>query len=203
MRNNLYLAVIVIALFVCSCRTTPTEQLCSPDIPIEGLRVADIAFRLGRTIESDLIAASGGESNRYSHVGIIVNCDGEFSVIHIEPNPNDELDIIKQESLYDFFRSDRSVAGCVARIESLSPIERNIVQDKALRLFNSGITFDHKYALSDSSSMYCTELVENVFQSIGISLSQGRTHTLPFVHEPIILPSDIAQNEALNVVWSY
>ena len=203
MRNNLYLLVIVISFFICGCRTTPTARLYSPDIPIEALQPADIVFRLGRTIESELIASSGGESSRYSHVGVIVNHDGALRVIHIEPNPNDEHDVIKAETLHDFFRSDRSLAGCVARIDTLSSTERNMVQNNALRLFNSGITFDHKYIISDSSSMYCTELVENVFQSIGVSLSQGRTHTLPFIHEPIIMPSDIAQNEALRVIWSY
>ena len=203
MRNNLYKVIILIALLTCNCCTTSTMHPRLSDIPIEDFQAADIVFRLGRTVESNLIASSGDGLKSYSHVGVIVNHNDSLKVIHIEPNPNDEFDIIKQESLHDFFSVDKSLSGCVMRMRDISVKKCNTVQDNALRLFNSRITFDHEYILSDSSSMYCTELVEYVFKSVDISLSHGATHKLPFVQESIILPSDIAQNPALITIWDY
>ncbi|MBQ6988676.1 MAG: hypothetical protein IJN45_05960, partial [Alistipes sp.] len=55
------------------CGTTPsapslrhTEHL---NIPIDSLRSADLAFRLGRTLQSSAIAAGANKEARYSHIG--------------------------------------------------------------------------------------------------------------------------------------
>ena len=203
MQNKIYKFVLIIALLLCGCRTSPPIQPCPPDIPIAKFQTADIAFRLGRTIESNLIASSGGDSTHYSHVGIIINRDSIPTVVHIEPTPNKNNDIIKEETLQEFFSPDKSLAGSVTRISNLTDRQRNTIQDRTLHLINSSITFDHSYTLSDSSTMYCTELIEHICSSIDISLSQGRTHKLPFIQEPIILPSDIAQNPTLITIWEY
>lgn len=203
MRNSLYRFVFISILFLCGCHTTPSVQLCAPEIPVEIFKSADIVFRLGRTIESDLIASSGNDTTHYSHVGVIINRNGNLSVVHIEPTPNREDDIIKEETLQDFFSSDKSLAGCVVRMGKLTLEECNIVQESALHLLDTNVKFDHDYRISDSHTMYCAELVEHIFSLTGNSLSQGRMHKLPFLQEPVILPSDIMQNSNLEVVWSY
>ena len=203
MQNKLYRFVFIIALFMFGCHTAPKKQLCPPNIPIGKFRPSDIVFRLGRTIESDLIASSGQDFAHYSHVGVIIDHNDTLKVIHIEPSPNKYDDVIKEETLHDFFSCDKSLAGCITRFTNISTEQRNTIQNKALQLLSSSITFDHNYLISDSSTMYCTELIEHIFNAANISLSQGRAHTLPFTKEPIIMPSDIAQNPALATIWSY
>ena len=203
MRNNLYKLLLPAMLFMCGCQSSPSKQPSEPDIPIEKFQPTDIVFRLGRTIESNLIATAGTDDNRYSHVGILINHNDTLKVIHIEPTTNHNTDIIKAESLQDFFSVKRSLSGCVVRFKELPSQERNTIQTTALRLLNSRITFDHYYRLSDTCSMYCTELVEYIFNSAKISLSQGRSHPLPFLQEPVLLPSDLAQNSELVEIWSY
>ena len=203
MQNNLYRFIIIVTLSLCSCRTTPPKQLSSPDIPVVEFQTADIVFRLGRTIESDLIASSGNSATRYSHIGVIIYHNNAPMVMHIEPSPNKDNDTIKVESLHDFFNPNKSLAGCVTRIPNLTDKKRNKIEYNALNMLNSSITFDYNYLLSDSTTMYCTELIEHIFSTIDISLSQGRAHTLPFMQEPIILPSDIAQNPTLITIWRY
>lgn len=85
--------------------------------------------------------------------------------------------------------------------EALSPTQRDRIAIKTQELLDSRILFDHDYLLSDSTRMYCTELVENIYSEVGISLSEGRRRTLPLVREPLILPSDIAQNKNLRTLW--
>ena len=87
--------------------------------------------------------------------------------------------------------------------DSLTTAQQDRVAARAIELLNSRILFDHDYLLSDTEEMYCTELVESIFSSVDISLSQGRRHTLPLVAESLILPSDIAQNDALTTIWRF
>lgn len=203
MRNNIYKLLLPAMLLMCGCHTLPPKQPSEPDIPIEKFQATDIVFRLGRTIESNLIATAGNDDNHYSHVGILVNHNDSLKVIHIEPSPTHTTDIIKAESLQDFFSIEKSLSGCVARFEELSSQKCNTIQTTALQLLTSRITFDHEYLLSDTCSMYCTELIEYIFNSAEISLSQGRSHALPFLQEPILLPSDLSQNSSLVKIWSY
>ncbi len=187
-------------LFAAGCGPT-AHHVTIPDIPCDSLRTADLAFRLGRTIESEIIASCDG-GMRFSHIGIIVQGDSGAAVVHIEPSPiSDER--VRYDSAADFFRSDRASAGAVMRLKGLTDRQCDVIRDHALRMADSHIVFDHDYSMTDSARMYCTELVERVFASAGISLSQGRRHEFPLAKEPVILPSDIARNDSLAVVFNF
>ena len=80
---------------------------------------------------------------------------------------------------------------------------RLVISAYAKELLASPITFDHDYRLSDSSQMYCTELVEKIFQQVGISLARGQKIRLPLAKEPVIMPSAIYENDSLSMIWSY
>ena len=162
------------------CGGPAERSVTAPDIPYDSLQTADLAFRLGRSVESEMIA-SYDEGMRYSHVGVVIRCD----------------------SAEDFFRSDRAAAGAVMRLSGLNDIQRTAIRDYALRLRDSQIVFDHDYSLADSTRMYCTELVERAFAAAGISLSQGRRHRFPLTREPVILPSDMARNASLSTITAF
>ena len=174
-----------------SVSAPPAEEFCS----------GDLAFRLGRTLESDAIAAKADEGYDYSHVGIIICRGDSIRVIHIEPERGGE-ERIKCETPEDFFHPTRAAKGCVARPNNISLNNKQIIEDKCISLFNSDIHFDHDYSLQDSEAMYCTELVNVVFSKIGISLTESR-HKLPLIEEGVILPSDMLRDGDLEVVWRY
>lgn len=199
--NNIVATIAVAALLSAGCgRTTRNGTAIAPDIPTESLCTADLAFRLGRSIESELIA-SCDDGMHYSHIGIIIHSDTGTVVIHIEPSSvGDER--VRCDSASDFFRSDRAATGSVMRFKGLTYLQKNTIEDYLRYLSASSITFDHDYSIADSTRMYCTELVERAFATAGISLSQGRRHKLPLAGEPVILPSDIARNDSLAAVWS-
>ena len=199
LRNTLY--IILLSIAVAGCKNTPAS-LATPTIPTSDFHSADLAFRLGRTIESDLIARGGDTQNRYSHIGLIIESDSGLMVIDIEPSTDRNSEIIKAQSIEEFFSPERAIAGTVMRYD-LNSDQINTLYHKAIDHLNSSITFDHDYRMSDHSKMYCTELVEDIFHSVGISLSEGRSRKLPLAKESVILPSDISQNENLNTIWSY
>ena len=203
-RNNRckYLCIILFTLLAAGCKQPQSlPRQITP--PTSEFTTGDLAFRLGRTLQSSLIASSADDSERYSHVGVILFRNDRCMVVHIEPKDDNLPDEIRCEPIEDFFSPQAAVSGCVMRHDSLTTTQQDRVADRAVELLNSRILFDHDYLLSDTEEMYCTELVESIFSSVGISLSQGRRHTLPLVAEPLILPSDIAQNGALTNIWRF
>lgn len=197
-RNLLITFILLLSLY--GCRRT-TQPAVSPTPQIEKFSSGDIALRLGRTLQSELIASSGDSLTHYSHIGIILFRGDSCCVVHIEPDEEREADEILCEPIGCFFSSDVASAGCVMSYGTLSTAQRDRIRTKTEKLLDSRILFDHDYLLSDSTQMYCTELVENIYSEAGISLSEGRRRTLPLVREPLILPSDIAQNKSLRTLW--
>ena len=203
-RNNRckYLCITLFTLLAAGCKQPQSlpRQISPPTL---SFTTGDLAFRHGRTLQSSLIASSADDSIRYSHVGVILFRNDSCLVVHIEPKDDNLPDEIRCEPIEDFFSPQAAVSGCVMRHDSLTTAQQDRVAARVVELLNSRILFDHDYLLSDTEEMYCTELVETIFSSVGISLSQGRRHTLPLVAEPLILPSDIAQNGALTTIWRF
>lgn len=203
-RNSIYksLFFIVLSLSI-GCATRTPKTYPTIQIPETDFRSADLALRLGRSIESDLIARGGKSGNHYSHIGLLIESDSGMIVIDIEPSTDKESEQIKAQSVGDFFNPEKAIAGAIMRHNGLDSTQINTLKNKTIELLNSSITFDHDYQLSDNSKMYCTELIEVLFNAINISLSEGRNRTLPLAKEPVIMPSDISQNRNLKRIWSY
>lgn len=201
-----YITLILAFATIISCGTTPSAPLPQHakviNPPIDSLRSADLAFRLGRTLQSEAIAAGADRASRYSHVGIIIRQADSLSVIHIEPC-RDGDDRVKCETLEDFFAYDKAMSGAIVRIENLTTEQRNIIQQATLSVASSHIGFDHDYLRSDTTRMYCTELAEWAYSKADISLSEGRCHSLPLVAEPVILPQDILKRADIIKLWEF
>ncbi len=199
--NNIFkfFLLAVLALSVRCSANRPVAD-CNVDIPVADFCQGDIVFRLGRTIQSSAIASQG--AGGYSHIGILIEVDSALQILHIEPS-RQASEKIKTEALPEFFSAEQAVAGCVVRHNGISEPSRAAIADYAKYLLNSDISFDHDYLLSDSSRMYCTELVERVYSHVGISLSQEKKVRLPLAKEPVILPSAIYENDSLVSIWSY
>ena len=86
------------------------------------------------------------------------------------------------------------------RIENLDSTQLATVENYLFSCKN--ISFDHNYKLSDSTQMYCTELVYRAFLEIGIEITNVR-HRVPLVQEEVILPTDIFKSDKLVEVWRY
>ena len=200
LNNPFKLFLLVVLALSVRCSANHTVNNSCVEIPVADFRPGDIVFRLGRTIQSNAIASQG--AGGYSHIGILVEVDSVLCVLHIEPS-RQSSEKIKTEVLPEFFSSNQAVAGCVMRYSAISEPSKEVLADYAKHLLDSDIYFDHDYLLSDSSRMYCTELVERIYNRVGISLSQEKRVRLPLAKEPVILPSAIYENDSLVMIWNY
>lgn len=205
--NRLIFIILFLSVSALSgCGTTPSASLLQHtehlNIPVDSLLSADLAFRLGRTLQSSAIAAGANKEARYSHIGIIVRQANDVSVIHIEPQRGGD-ESVRCEQLEEFFADDKAVSGAIVRLDNLTCEQRQIISQYLLLAARSPIRFDHDYTLSDTTRMYCTELTEWAYSKAGIILSAGRRHTLPLASEAVILPSDILQRNDIIPIWAF
>lgn len=206
--QNRLTSIIFVLIFavISSCGTTPSAPppRCAKTIypPVDSLHSADLVFRLGRTLQSEAIAAGADHTARYSHIGIIIRQANNLSVVHIEPcRDGDER--VKCETLEDFFAYDKAMSGAIVRIKNLTAEQRNQIQQAVISAATSPISFDHDYRLSDTTRMYCTELTEWAYSKADITLSEGRCHRLPLASEPVILPQDILERADVVGIWGF
>lgn len=201
--SRYYLVLLGLLLFSACSRRGGNEMIHFDSL---ALRNGDIVFRKGVGHKSDFViyADTGGV---YSHVGIVVQKDSNFMVIHITPGEAENKsaeDTIKMESLNNFFSSGRAEAGAIMRLKDDST---NMQASKyALRILEKKILFDHDYSLKDSSKMYCTELLWHAYLSAGRDITQGRRSILkdyPLFSGTYIFPSDIYKNDSLVCIYQF
>lgn len=191
-------------LFAPSCKDQ--ERGHAIDLPVDKFHEGDIVFRRGMGLTSQIVLAADSKGT-YSHIGILKQIDNNWYVIHAvpgEPDYKGDADRVKIDDLYRFFAPDRASRGAVMRVDGESQAAQRAAQH-ALALFEAGVLFDHDYNLTDTTQMYCTELVNYVYQKEGIDLSEGRlSHiNIPGLGGTYLLPNDIAQNQKLQIIYSF
>lgn len=173
------------------------------DFPTAEFQEGDLAFRRGRSFESRAVleADSGG---LYSHVGILARRDGQWRVVHAVPGEREEgdsIDRVKVESLEAFFASDRAATGEIVRLVDAG--DGSLAARKALS--KEGIPFDHDYDLSDTSRLYCTELIAHAYNTTGGHLNADSLTEVnfPLFGGTYLLPSAIYQHNRHITIFKY
>jgi len=165
------------------------------------LTPGDVVFRRGSGVTSHavLIAEKGGA---YSHVGIVVDSAGVPMVVHAVPYEDDE-DRVKMESPHDFFATMRAQEGAVYRHDD-SDVARQAAE-AAVRVYRRGVLFDHSYDDSDTTKMYCTELVVFAYGKTSKPLSGISSRHLHLVgfESDCILPSALLECKDLKKVATF
>lgn len=186
----------------CTSRETerPTEW------PVDLFREGDIVFRKGTGVTSQVVLTADKEG-AYSHIGILKQIDGKWYVVHAvpgEPDYEGDVDRVKLDPVERFFSRNRASNGAVMRLEETPEKARRAAQ-RAFDLYRARILFDHEYDLTDTTRMYCTELVNHVYLKEGIDLSEGR---LTYVNFPgftgdYLMPNDISRNKKLHLIYIF
>lgn len=176
-------------------------------LPKVELQAGDVVLRCGSGLTSKavLLADNGGE---YSHVGIVVDCGGQKMIVHAVPGEHDgpdDVDRVKMDTPEDFFSSLKTSNGRVMRYADVECAKR--AAEEACRLYRKGVHFDHDYSLSDTTQMYCSELVEFVYKNTSaVSITCGMRHdvALPmYSFRNLILPSDFVNSRCLTTILSF
>jgi len=189
----------VAALFVSVCLVGLVG--CRPaqkPVSLSGMdewREGDLVLRCGWGAESRLVVQRG--HSPYSHIGLLHKdpIDG-WQVVHAVPG-EEEPEYLKAEPVACFFSAGRAKNGAWLRIRCSDRIACEAVR-YALKKVDEKVLFDNDYLLTDSSSLYCTELVWRAFNAQGVDVSAGHRHDVPTIFSKegeAIFPSDIEQSE--------
>ena len=192
--------LLLLLFFLVGCQQKPAFSF---QIDETILQEGDIIFRRGTSIASRVVLAADKEAG-YSHIGIIVKDTAGWRVIHAVPGETDKEypeEIIKKETLPQFFAPKKAVSGAIFRLDTIERVGV-LAAEKAQVLFERKLLFDHKYDLEDSTKMYCTELIFFVFKYTGIDISEGRRSSYPAIQGEFILPSDILAHPKLRKIFS-
>lgn len=167
------------------------------------LQTGDIVFRLGESRESRAVTTVDRKGD-YSHVGMVMNVNGRWMVLHAVPNERDskhEEDSVKLEPIGIFFRSDRAVKGGIYRFP-ITPEDTLRLLQKGLQLFARHPLFDGQFDCEDTTDFYCSELVYFLYlNTLNMDITEGRRHQLPLFPD-LIFCSDIYQNPKLEEIYS-
>ena len=182
-------------LLVCKPKNLKHQHVGTmPNFPYSEIRSGDLAFRMGTGVYGRLLKTQYADSIYYSHIGLIVQVDSQWVVIHAVPKEIDgigDFERVKMETLPKFFAADKAIHG---ELVHTGYIDNGSMTEAAIRFVQDSVKFDSKFNLADSSSLYCTELIWLLYKREGIDLTEGRRslrNMLFLGNEGCIVPSDI------------
>ncbi len=170
------------------------------------LRPGDVVLRRGSGLTSRAVLMAD-QKGEYSHVGIVVDSAGMPMVAHAvpgEPDYEGDADRVKLDTPERFFSSIRADIGCVMRCSDEKKAKE--AAQIAKRFYHKGTLFDHDYNDTDTTKMYCCELVEYAYASVGMPIAPPLRHAmnLPGLDiDSVMLPSDFRNSKKLRVVAEF
>lgn len=200
-----WLLVIIVSLCILACSDGVSVQgdtIFPSDIQ---LKTGDVVFRRGSgfTSQAVIIAEHGGA---YSHVGIVVDSAGVPMIVHAvpgEPDYDGDEDRVKMDSPEVFFSKVRAQRGAVYR-HADSIVAQRAAQE-AFKAYRRGVLFDHDYDSSDTTKMYCTELVVYAYSKTPYPLTDVENEHLKLVgfETDCILPSALLKCKDLRKMKAF
>lgn len=199
----LTLLALVFPMATCTDKTVEEEHTLLPDSC--HLRAGDLVFRRGTGLTSHavLVADHGG---RFSHIGIVTDSAGYIMVVHAvpgEPDYEGDPDRVKMEPAAKFFSTINASLGEVCR--PTDSVAARTAADAAMAIYHRRVLFDHQYDDSDTTRMYCTQLVMECYRKAGIELTGPPSHTfnLPGMGCTCWLPSDIYHSPYVQPIYEF
>lgn len=193
--------LLLTALLLCGCAGRHDIVLLTGQ---EDFREGDLVLRCGYGAESQVVTEAS--QSIYSHIGILHydKLTAQWQVIHAVPGEAErgKPERLKAEPISVFYAPDRAIRGAWLRVDCPDSIADEAAR-YALRKVKEQVAFDNDYLLSDTTQIYCTELVWLAYLHQGIDLSEGHRHEVPTVFSEdgaCIFPCDIEKSTKILYV---
>jgi len=198
----LFAAEALLAGSGCSFRSNPSARLSALSLEGVGLVVGDLIFRRTAGLLGNIVLASDRASD-FSHVGIIVSVHPEVSVVHAEPGSTQrERGGVERVPLAAFLTSPEVTGVAIYRLRPNNTDASRRAVLWALDHARRHTPFDGGLSLSDTTAVYCTELVWRAYQKAGVTLVEPSSSrgVVPFGPDTVILVSGLAASPLLDLV---
>ena len=197
------LVITVLSIAFVGCTSTEGKESILPSH--YNIQEGDIVFRCGTSLNSEVVMQAD-EKGDYSHVGIVVNALGKLMVVHAVPDEPDfvgDIATIKMDSINSFFTKAKARNGAICRHKD--SVLAKATAKYAIELYNRHLPFDEDFNASDTTKMYCTELIIFVYKKCGVRLvdSDGHKFYLPNLKYKVFLPSDIYNSKQLKLIKKF
>ena len=198
-----FISAAFICLVLAGCKEAPAPLA----LPYEQMREGDLAFRCGSGVFSRAVTYVE-ENGAYSHIGLLVEHDGVWKVVHAVPGEKEsaqDFDRVKEETVEQFFAPERARKGCLVHVETPEREKVREICQAALGFARDSVRFDNQYELQDSSRLYCTELVWLLYRRCGVDLSEGRRRRVNAlgIQADCILPEHLFAYRDNEVYFSF
>lgn len=197
-------AIIFISVVMVSCTGESDYSI----FPVScDLQPGDVVFRRGGGLSSYAVL-SADVGGHYSHVGIVVDSAGHSMIVHAVPYEREfegDSDRVKMETPENFFHKTKASAGAVCRVKCDSASARK-ASEFAMNMYRQAVLFDHDYDDTDTTKMYCCELIKFAYAKVGVGLALGKRHeiSLPALKTiRCVLPSDIYNDAKISHLKSF
>lgn len=195
--------LLACSLWACHRHQAVTAQSIMPDTLV--LRPGDVVFRRCTGLTSRIVAFqdTGGI---FSHTGIVVDSAGVMMIVHAVPGEHDfrgDADRVKMDTPQKFYAKGYALTGAVCR--PYDSIAGKRAARKAMEIYQRGTLFDNDYDETDTTRMYCTELIAYAYRHAGIELLDSQRHTvsLPLTKIRCIVPSQIYKSQQLQQMYMF
>ena len=139
--------------------TVNCDYLTNKEIAL--LQDGDIIIRKGFGFVSNKIADILDEPYNVSHCGIIYRPDSSALpiVIHSVSSTLSDIDGVQECDIEKFARESEAYSIIVVRYNDSTKHSPKIIATEAQRMLLANIPFDNSFDISDSSKIYCSELI--------------------------------------------
>jgi len=186
----------------CTFRSNVSGRSSALALEGVGLVVGDLIFRRTDGLLGNVVLASD-RASEFSHVGIIVSVRPEVSVVHAEPGSTQRgRGGVERVSLAAFLTAPEVTGVAIYRLRPKNTDASQRAVTWALDQARRHTPFDGALNLSDTTAVYCTELVWRAYQKAGVTLVEPSSIGLsgPFGPDTVILVSGLAASPLLDPV---
>ncbi len=176
------------------------------ELPLHLLRDGDLLLRCGVGASSQAVIEIDKNKGMYTHIGIAISENGTWKVVHAVPGESaNGIDLVKVEPVDTFFLTTRATRGAAMRLQHCDSATAHRAAMWARDCARRGVPFDDRYNWHDRSRLYCTELVQAAYESVGIDLASDKCSTidLPLFKGEVVFPSDMARCDSLMEIFRF
>lgn len=201
----MYVRLTIVAIVLCAlsaCSNSPMRYTTLLPDTLQ-LEEGDVVFRRCTGLTSRMVVMSDREG-LFSHTGIVVDSAGTKMIIHAVPSEPDfpgDKDRVKLEPTDKFFSNAHAIyAGVCRPYNSEAGCKAAQV---AWEKYNDRTPFDHAFDDTDTTELYCTELITHAYHRAGVELVGDVRDTidLPGMHFRCIMPSQLLHSSQLYPIF--